>query len=309
MGRRDYVISLDGDDDRSQHLEELMRDVDSDHVDVMRIMTPTDAVHGGIGLLEALSGIKPAPPTPPGASTSSDGASTDPAPPPVPSDAYPAEALVAAIGSGVAPSTLWAKVRAEERPDLAKWLLERAASARLDLLKKSQWATAPEMALLDLCGEAEMPELARKLLEARTDTTAADRERRTADTDLAKEKVNTARRVNEMLGESLEQMREWRKLAGLGKWMLIGASAFSAIAIIGVLVLAAAGKLGEVETPIIIFALAVFAISPAVLLLRERPLEGLDKWSPSGPVKEEAKPEGGGGEDGSTSSSSTKTST
>jgi len=52
------------------------------------------------------------------------------------------------------------------------------------------------------------------------------------------------------------------------------------------------GKISDAAAPIIIFVLALFAISPAVLLLRERPLEGLDKWSPGGPAAPK-KEEGG----------------
>jgi hypothetical protein len=41
------------------------------------------------------------------------------------------------------------------------------------------------------------------------------------------------------------------------------------------------------EFGVMLFALAVFAISPAVLLLLERPLAGIDKWTPSGTASED----------------------
>ncbi len=43
-------------------------------------------------------------------------------------------------------------------------------------------------------------------------------------------------------------------------------------------------KLGGAGLALVIFVLALFAISPAVLLLLERPLKGLDSYSPTGPA-------------------------
>lgn len=58
----------------------------------------------------------------------------------------------------------------------------------------------------------------------------------------------------------------------------------------------------DAAIPIIIFVLALFAISPAVLLLRERPLKGLDEWSPSAGTHDSAKTSSSTG-DSKTSSS------
>jgi hypothetical protein len=206
------------------------------------------------------------------------------------SGAYPSDALVAALGTGVEAKELWADVhKGKEQEELAASLIKGSADARIELLKKSAWAAAPEMVLLEALGPADRARLSKKILEVRTGVTDKDDERRAAEVGLAAERTATAKVAREMLEEAKEQMKVWKDLASLGRTLLMVAGGFSAVAIVGVLVLAGFGKLGEVATPATIFALAVFAISPAVLLLRERPLEGLDKWTPDGPTKSEGK--------------------
>jgi hypothetical protein len=84
-----------------------------------------------------------------------------------------------------------------------------------------------------------------------------------------------------LAGESLKHMKKWRSIAKIGLLVLGFTTAFSMVAVGYVLLyLAPNDDVSDAVIPIIIFVLALFAISPAVLLLRERPLEGLDKWSP-----------------------------
>lgn len=222
-----------------------------------------------------------------------------------PAGAYSADVLAAALGKEVDPATVWDDLGPEVKKRLAESLVREAAKARIELLRKSAWGAAPEMVLLDQLGEPVKPRLAQKILEVRTEATAADDARRAAEAKLAEERAALAGVLKESFVEVSEQMKTWRSLAGLGKVMLVLATIFAAVGIAATIVFAERGKLGEVETPIIIFALAVFAISPAVLLLRERPLEGLDKWTPSGLVDGEGTGEGEGGGSGSSASSST----
>lgn len=223
--------------------------------------------------------------------------------------AYPADVLTAALGTAVDPKEVWAAIGAERRQEIARSLTRDGAQARRDLLKKSAWATAPEMVLLDEVGESERAALARKMLETRSAITAADDVRRSAEAELAQQRVALAGVLRDTFEEANNQMRTWTRLARLGKVMLVLATIFSAFGIAAAIVFAARGELGEVETPIIIFALAVFAISPAVLLLRERPLEGLDKWTPSGLVGGEEKGEADGEGSGSGTAAATTTTT
>lgn len=219
-------------------------------------------------------------------------------------DAYPADVLTAALGTPVDAKQVWKDV-GDGRREIARSLIEDTAKARIALLEKSAWATAPEMVLLGELGDPVRPELARKILEIRTQSTQADDTRRTAEAELVEQRVALAKVLEDTFKEANTQMRTWTKLAGLAKAMLVAATIFAAAGIAAAIVLAARGELGEVETPIIIFSLAVFAISPAVLLLRERPLEGLDKWTPSGLVGGESKDEGEGDGSGSGASSGT----
>lgn len=275
----------------------------ADDLHKARIVSTGQTVETSSKLVPVVLGIPPAAVAPAAAAAPS--ADTQSAPTQC-CDAYPADALTAALGTAVDPKVLWRDIPEPEQHKLAESLTEKAAAARIDLLEKSAWATAPEMVLLDACAQADRPGLAKKMLEIRTGATDADYERRSAEAGLAKERTETAEVLRETLTEAKRQMETWRELAGLGKLLLIVAGAFSAVAILLVIILAAIGKLGEVETPIIVFALAVFAISPAVLLLRERPLEGLDKWTPSGPTKEEEKSgEGEGDSSGSKGSAGT----
>lgn len=281
-------------------LQQELRELVGGDPHVMKLAGSDQIFSTGAGFVSPITVA----PTPPAAAEKPAG---DAAPAPAPSGSgYPAEALTAALGTAVDSKVLWEAIDDEKQPGLAEALTISAADARLDLLRKSAWATAPEMALLDLCAAADRPYLAKKILRTRTAITFSDDERRAAQSALERQKVVSAERANAILEEGLEQMQEWRRLASLGKWMLIGASIFSALAIIGVLLLAGFGKLGDVATPTVIFALALFAISPAVLLLRERPLEGLDKWTPSGSSGGEDS--GGGDSEGGTDSKSGSTS-
>jgi hypothetical protein len=112
--------------------------------------------------------------------------------------------------------------------------------------------------------------------------------------ELAGKRVELATEGVGIAHEMLEQMKRWRSIARWGLISLAVTTIFAMAAVAYILVeLVPDGKIGEVAAPIMIFVLAVFAISPATLLLLERPLEGLDKWSPSGPADG-----GGDGEEG-----------
>jgi hypothetical protein len=84
----------------------------------------------------------------------------------------------------------------------------------------------------------------------------------------------------------------------LGSRFLIATVLFG-IAVTGVLVwMASDDKISEWAIPAVIFALALFAISPAVLLLRERPLKGLDEagWPGTQPPAPSQGSEGSAGD-------------
>jgi hypothetical protein len=97
------------------------------------------------------------------------------------------------------------------------------------------------------------------------------------------------------LMDSIKDDRDtWRDTARIGRWVFIGTLAVAALAIVYVLV-RTADVMDSWAVPAIIFALAVFAASPAALFLLARPLQDIDTWTPSGESK--AKEEEGEAED------------
>jgi hypothetical protein len=205
-------------------------------------------------------------------------------------DAYPAEALKTALEMPIDPQVLW---KIKDGPGLheARSLNKRAAEARIALLEKSAWATAPEMVLLDESGEtgsADRKALAKKMLEIRAGMTEADGKRRVAEAELVEQRAGIAAVMKETFAEARDQMKLWREFAWVGILLLLAATVFAAIEIVHVINLASDKKIDGTLAPIIIFILAIFAISPAVLLILGRPLKGLDEFTPAGPTSGEA---------------------
>jgi hypothetical protein len=105
----------------------------------------------------------------------------------------------------------------------------------------------------------------------------------------------------ELAKELRKQITKWTTIADAGIGVLIAGIIVSVLAIGGVLYMTASGTVSEWVLPAAIFTLALFAVSPAVLLLRERPLEGIDKWMPGGKASSDS---GDTSDDGGSMSSS-----
>lgn len=194
-----------------------------------------------------------------------------------------AATVAAAIPAFADADALWAWAEDGERGELARELLPDLYAERARFAAKAEWALAPELVLLEQSPTDSRPALAEQLLRVRGGLTEADAAARDSRAALLGKRVNLATHGVMIAAEMLEQMRKWRSIAKWGLAALVVNSLVAIFALIYLFVhLIPDGKIGEVAAPIIIFALAVFAISPAMLLLRERPLEGIDKWSPSG---------------------------
>jgi hypothetical protein len=225
------------------------------------------------------------------------------------------EATIAAVETVLGdPEKIWRHLGAD-KDELAAEQIRALYADRAQFARRSQWALAPELALLELVTEEERPVLASHVLEVRANLTASDESLRASHADLAAKRVELDARRVELEGERValahegietaKEMRRhmvrWRKLAGLAPWFLAATTLFAMAAIGYMLVeLMPGDDVSDVAAPIAIFALAVFAISPAVLLLLERPLKGLDDWMPGG------KPSGEKDESGTSSGSSAK---
>ncbi len=203
--------------------------------------------------------------------------------------------IAAAMPAFGDPAALWKYVGTEDTDDLAKGILSDLYRDRSDFAKKAEWLVAPELTLLERCPEGYRGQLAKELLEVKGELSASGRVKRMAQADfelqrtalavqeveLAKQRVALAGKGVDLAGETYEHMRKWRKIANWGLGALVATTLFSMVAVGYMLFeLVHGGEVSDVAAPIIIFVLALFAISPAVLLLRERPLEGLDKWFP-----------------------------
>lgn len=230
------------------------------------------------------------PPTPQGNNETApqakaDAAKTTVAPPAL---ADPAATIAATIPAFPDPLPLWAYIGQADRDPLARALVSSLNESRTKFARRSEWVVAPEMVLLDACASDQREDLAKRMLEVRAALTDADKATRDATaklaaerTALAGERVKFASKGVELAGETLKHMQKWRSIANIGLWVLGFTTAFSMAAVGYVLLYLAPNEdVSDAVIPIIVFVLALFAISPAVLLLRERPLEGLDKWSP-----------------------------
>jgi hypothetical protein len=201
----------------------------------------------------------------------------------------PATTITAATAAIPDPHELWRYVERDERSDLARDLISMLNMERTQFARRSEWVVSPETVLLDSAPEDKRSQLAMEVLQVRAGLTDADVKRRTAVAELENQRVELAREGVAMAGETLEHMKKWRSIANWGIAFLIVTTIVGCAALGYVLMyLRPHHDVSDAAIPVIIFVLALFAISPAVLLLRERPLKGLDDWSPSPPEKKAA---------------------
>jgi hypothetical protein len=175
------------------------------------------------------------------------------------------------------PSKLWEDLESADRNRIASNALSSLFAERKRFAHGISWVYAPEIELLDRCAQGQRQGLAKRLFESRAGI---------ADYQLRLE----AERL-EVVRELRGQIHKWTSIAGWGLGLLVFGFLMMLAALGGLMFLVAQGKLSGWALPAAIFALALFAISPAVLLLRERPLEGLDKWMPAGKAEDEQEAE------------------
>lgn len=92
----------------------------------------------------------------------------------------------------------------------------------------------------------------------------------------------------ELFGEVINQRKQWTGLAKFAPVLLVLSLVASVAGSVAAFILTGDGHLNGYQLPLILFVLALVAISPSALLLLERPLKGLDSWSPGGKVEEDA---------------------
>jgi hypothetical protein len=176
------------------------------------------------------------------------------------------------------PPHLWDYIDREERKQLALRVGTDMFRERASYARAVAWSIAPESELLRRAA-ANSP-LAKRMLEVRAGLTEQDAALRRLNVEARKEEIALQRVLIATLGDLRAQVRKWTWLAGWAPAFLIVTLLF-AMAMTAWLIDIAAPNLDGWAVAPAIFVLALFAVSPAVLLLRERPLEGIDKWMPS----------------------------
>lgn len=193
---------------------------------------------------------------------------------------------------------------ADERAAIATKALRDIYERRTTYTDPVPWVLAPESRLL--AAVQDQPGLAADILRAREgiaehqvrlanaraltaehEAALVDQRVKAAEKELTliERRIDLAGQGVAVAQELVTQMKRWRDLADWGKWAL---TIMLGLAVVGVGVLMyflGDDKVDGWEVALATFALALFVISPAVLLLRERPLKGVDQWMPG------AKPE------------------
>jgi hypothetical protein len=257
------------------------------------------------------------PPAPDATKAPANGKPADvPAPAASPSSAELVEKGLQALA---APQPDWAALTAADRPRLAKTVIAELYEERAEYARSVRWLLAQDLELLGFVSdEGKQAKLAESLLltraglakhqldleeqrlareqqrvkraEQRVALDVQRVERAVQQVELDKKRVAFAEKGVSMAGELVTQMGTWRSLARWGVGILVLTTLFSMVATALLLYWLGPGNDIEDEWVVIplIFVLAVFAISPAVLLLLERPLEGIDKWMPGGSAEDDA---------------------
>ncbi|WP_162616312.1 hypothetical protein [Xylanimonas allomyrinae] len=198
------------------------------------------------------------------------------------------ELLNRAIGWHTAPDGQWLEqVPEPDRGGLAAELLRA----------KHVWSAAPDAHLWALVDPAARGALAVQVLRGRAglaptaelEATHVALERQQV--ALEEQRVAYFTKVVAYTEEYIEQRKKWRTLATSAPRFLGWGLGLSTALSVATLALVALGELDGWQGALIIFVLAVVAVSPSVLLLLERPLAGVDAFQPPGPG---GAPAGGG---------------
>jgi hypothetical protein len=178
-----------------------------------------------------------------------------------------------ALGGLSLPRDMWRVVNRGD-PSFAKEIAEGLYTERVAQSRRIGWILAPERELFELAKEGQAEDTACKLLKAKVDLAVQDVAIRTAH-------ANQQSEVGLILGEFRKQAAKWRTLATWGVCILVITSLF-AMAMTAYLATLLGGttKLPAWAYITAIFVLALFAVSPAALLIIERPLKGIDEWKP-----------------------------
>jgi hypothetical protein len=230
-----------------------------------------------------------------------------------PSDGAPADGETAKIvDEGLAaigiPSKLWEKNFSDDPRKKLSTILDDLLEARATYARSTEWVFAPERQLLDEVVGSLRPTVARRMLETREGLTEHQVAGAWQDVELKRKAVDQQQAAIDIFVTANAQMKKWTWLADWGVAILYLSVGFAIAMTVWLMILVGNKTVSAWTLPAAVFAFALFAAAPAVLLLRERPLKGIDNWMPGGgsakkASKESAAESSGGKKAGSKTSS------
>ncbi|BDZ65466.1 hypothetical protein [Agromyces mangrovi Wang et al. 2018] len=164
-------------------------------------------------------------------------------------------------------------------------LRERYVSALIaeqeDLDASIAWAASSDAQLLGAVGESRRGGIAEELLRAKYGVRREDAALASKRVEFEEQRVRLFEQLVEYSKEFIKQRRAWRSLSKWAPWLLLLMLLASIGLSIAVISLVGAGRIDGWQGGLLIFVLALMAVSPATLLLIERPLQGIDSWKPT----------------------------
>ncbi|MGI8882509.1 MAG: hypothetical protein ACR2KJ_18790 [Jatrophihabitans sp.] len=168
---------------------------------------------------------------------------------------------------------VWSHLGKTQAAHIAELVANDQREARRAFANEVTRSVAPEQYLFGHVAASRLSNLAEDILRQREGVSEEL-------THAGKARAELLDKVVTMSDEVLQQARRWRALSLVGTAALMLTTAFAAVLVCVIL-----GKIGHgvngYSAAVLVFSLAVFAASPAVLLLNERPLKGVDSWSPN----------------------------
>lgn len=193
-----------------------------------------------------------------------------------------AQSIDAGLAALTVPASALGYLHATDRHALVAQIVEAIYKDRSAYARTVRWSFSPEAELWGQISGFSRPGLAHQILKSRAGI--APHQLKVADevVNLHKQSVAQQAAVVDMLREFLNHLKKWTSLAETGRRMLWVTLVTGLLALGVMLFLTWDEKIADWALPLALAGLAVFIISPAVLLIVGRPLAGLDAWNPTG---------------------------
>jgi hypothetical protein len=174
--------------------------------------------------------------------------------------------------------TLLNDLTEDEKRQLALAYFSVALNGQVSSIQHNGWAEAANLVLLDRSPADSRGDLASELLRRKEDIPGNRAQMERQRVRLAKVQVEAAKVSLATAEEVLKHMKRWRRLSVIAMRFMVPGFIFAALMVAALFIELDRQRISAVLVPIVIFVLAIFAISPAVLLLVERPLKGMDEY-------------------------------